>query len=422
MKWLFYTLLTVIVVTALTLLAMDDRGYVLINVRGYTIESSLVTWLVLLTLGFFALHFTLRFLVNMFHVPRGMRKWREQRRHERANQTLLQGLVKLSEGNWRQAEKEVLKHISDSRVPMLNYLAAARAAHELNEYDRRDRYLKQAGQNANVSDIGVKLTQAELQLNQNQQEQALATLRALQQVAPQHSTVLKTLANLYLHLGDWNNFIELIPLLRRRKVFTAGELDELECRAYISLLTPEPPATDKQLAEIWYRIPQNLQSHIEVLTTYLHLLLDQGNSDIAEPLIRNALKREWNSELVRLYGVIDSADVKRQLANAEQWLDVKENDPVLLLTLGRLSLRCQLWGKARSYFEASIGAEGPPEAYNELAHLLENMGERDLAMEYYRKGLSKAPHCEYSVADKSKILELEHHTLQNPQAQLTAQK
>ncbi|WP_455365239.1 heme biosynthesis HemY N-terminal domain-containing protein [Kaarinaea lacus] len=409
MKWLFYTLFTVILVTALTLLAMEDRGYVLINVRGYTIESSLVTWLVLLGLGFFALHFSLRFLVNIFHVPRGMRKWRDQRRHDRANETLLQGLVKLSEGNWRHAEKEVIKHINDSQVPMLNYLAAARAAHELNEYDRRDRYLKLAGQNAKVTDVGVKLTQAELQLNQNQQEQALATLRALQQADPQHRTVLKTLANLYLELRDWNNFIELIPQLRRRKVFAAQEMDRLERQAYIALLNMEPAATKKQLADIWYRIPQSIQNQIDVLTTYIHLLLEQGSSDIAEPLIRNALKQEWNSELVRLYGVIDGADVKTQLANAEQWLDNNDNDPLLLLTLGRLSLRSQLWGKARSYFEASIGANGPPEAYNELGHLLEKLGEKDLAMRYYRKGLSKVPNCEHSVATKSKILELEHH-------------
>ena len=172
MKWLVYILVTISVVASLTLLAMEDRGYVLINVWGYTIESSLVTWLVLLVLAFFALHFTLRFLTNLFHVPQGMKTWREQRRRQRANQALLDGLVKLAEGDWRHARKDVLKHISDSRAPMLNYLAAARASHELNDYDQRDRYLKLAGQHASANDVGVKLTQAELQLGQHQQEQA----------------------------------------------------------------------------------------------------------------------------------------------------------------------------------------------------------------------------------------------------------
>ncbi|WP_455221067.1 heme biosynthesis HemY N-terminal domain-containing protein [Kaarinaea lacus] len=422
MKWLLYILSTIIVVALLTLLAMEDRGYVLINVRGYTIESSLVTWLVLLTLAFFAAHFTLRFFSNLFHAPRGMKLWREQRRQQRANQALLDGLVKLAEGDWRQAQKDVMKHVADSRAPMLNYLAAARAAHELNEYDQRDRYLKLAGQNASIDDVGVKLTQAELQLSQHQQEQALATLRTLQQLNPQHRTVLKTLASLYLDLGDWNNFIDMIPQLRRRKVYSPQELDALERRAYIAFLTHQPYASGKQLSELWYRVPQQIQNHIDVLSIYINLLLDQGSSDIVEPMIRNALKREWNSELVRLYGVIDAADPKTQLIHAEQWLDAKDNDPILLLTLGRLSIRNQLWGKARSYFEASIGANGPAEAYNELAHLLENMGERELAMQYYREGLSKAPHCEQSVAGKSKLLELEHHSPSNPQTLLSAQK
>jgi HemY protein len=422
MKWLLYTLITIAVVALLTLLAMEDRGYVLINMRGYTIESSLVTWLVLLTLAFFALYYSLRFLSNLFHAPKGMKLWREQRRQQRANQALLDGLVRLAEGDWRQAQRAVLRYIGDSRAPMLNYLAAARAAHELNNYDERDRYLKLAGQHASADDVGVKLTQAELQLGQHHQEQALATLRTLQLINPQHHTVLRTLAKLYLDLGDWNNFIDMIPQLRRRKVFPAEELDALERRAYIAFLNQQPPASGKQLNELWYRVPQQVQNHIEVLGVYINLLLDQGSSDIVEPMIRNALKKEWNSELVRLYGVIDAADPKAQLMHAEQWLDAKDNEPMLLLTLGRLSLRNKLWGKARSYLEACIGAHGPAEAYNELAHLLENMGERDLAMRYYREGLAKTPHCERSVAAKSKLLELEHQAQKNSQTLLSIQK
>ena len=408
MRWLFITLVTIGVVAALTLLAMQDRGYVLINVWGYTIESSLVTWLVLLTIGFFVLHFVLRLVTNIFRVPQDMKQWRRQRRQHLANQALLDGLVKLAEGDWKHAEKQVLRHINDSRVPMLNYLAAARATHELNQYDRRDRYLKLAGQNAPSTDVGVKLTQAELQLNQHQQEQALATLRTLQQLEPRHRTVLKTLANLYMDLGDWNSFVDLIPRLRKYKIFDSNELDQLERRAYLALLTSDPQMTEKQLADLWYRVPLQVQGNKQILLTYLRRLLQSGTTDIAEPLIRNALKKEWDDELVRIYGVIDAADARSQLEHAEHWLKQKENNAFLLLTLGRLSLKNQLWGKARNYFEASIGAHGPPEAYNELAHLLETLGEKDLAMQYYREGLSRVPGCAHSIAVTAKPLELEH--------------
>ena len=407
MKWLLYLLATVIVVAAATLLAIEDRGYVLINIWGYTIESSLVTWLVVLVLTFFTLHYTLRLLTQFFNVPHDMKQWREQRRQNHANQSLLDGLVKLSEGNWRIAEKEVLKHISESRVPMLNYLAAARAAHELNEYDRRDRYLKLAGQNAKVSDVGVKLTQAELQMNQHQQEQALATLRTLQQADPQHRTVIKILAQLYRELGEWTNFLKLIPSLRKQKIYKADDLNKFERDAYIHLLTNRSIDTYSDLSDIWYRMPQNLKNQSGILTIYIKQLLKLGQSDIAEPLIRNALKQEWNEDLIRLYGVIDGADAKSQLAHAEGWLKSEEHNSFLLLTLGRLSLRNNLWGKARSYLEASIGANGPVEAYNELAHLLENMGEKELAVKYYREGLSRAPNCENTVAVKTRLLEFD---------------
>jgi HemY protein len=403
MKSLIYLLVTLTVVTVFTLYAMEDRGYVLINVWGYTIESSLVTWLVLLTIGFFALHYVLRLTAQAFQVPAEMKKWRSQRRQYHASQSLLLGLENLAEGNWRKAEREVLKHINDSQVPMLNYLTAARAAHELNDYDKRDSYLKLAGQNVKSSDVGVKLTQAELQMRQNQHEQALATLRTLQQQDPQHRTVLKTLAKVYRELQDWNDLISLVPLLRKLKVYKAEELDDLEREAYIKLVTSGDREHPVNLSDAWYRMPQSVQNNIKVLTLYIQELIRQGQSDIAEPLIRNALKREWNNDLVRLYGIIDGADANGQLSHAESWLAREENNPYLLLTLGRLSLRCKLWGKARSYLEASISVRGLPEAHNELAHLLERLGENDLALQHYRLGLSVAPNCDFVVATNENL-------------------
>lgn len=404
MKNLLLFLATLTLVTFFTLYAMEDRGYVLINVWGYTIESSLVSWMVVLAVGFFALHYTLQLIHQVFRVPAEMKKWRSQRRQYQASQSLLLGLENLAEGNWRKAEKEVLKHINDSQVPMLNYLTAARAAHELNDYDKRDGYIKLAGQNVKQSDVGVKLTQAELQMRQHQQEQALATLIALRQQEPQHKTVLKTLAKVYRELQEWDELITLIPSLRKLKVFPADVLDDLEREAYVKLVTGDHSKSPVNLSDIWYRMPQSVQSNLEVLTLYINELVNQQQSDIAEPLIRNALKRQWSDELARLYGVIDGADASGQLSHAESWLTKQENNPYLLLTLGRLSLRCKLWGKARSYFEASIGAKPLPEAHNELAHLLEKLGEKDLAMQHYRQGLSVAPNCDLVVASDSSLV------------------
>jgi len=75
-----------------------------------------------------------------------------------------------------------------------------------------------------------------------------------------------------------------------------------------------------------------------------------------ETLLRGALSRRWSDSLVELYGRVTAKDCARQLSSAENWLQEQPSNPVLLLTLGRLCLKNKLWGKARSYLEASIGA------------------------------------------------------------------
>jgi HemY protein len=56
-------------------------------------------------------------------------------------------------------------------------------------------------------------------------------------------------------------------------------------------------------------------------------------------------------------------------------------------------MRNEIWGKARSYLENAIANGAAPEAYAELGHLLEQLGEHEAAREVYRKGLrSLLPH------------------------------
>ena len=416
MKKLILILLTLAAAFGLALWAKQDPGYVLIDVQGTTIESSLVFAIIVLVLGVLVIHAGLRFYVNVKSVGKGYRVWRSRRTSDKANESLVKGLLELSEGKWSEAEKDVLRYADKDQPSLLNYLAAARAAQEQGAYERRDLYLKDAHHTTPNADIAVGLTQAQLQLDQNQLEQALATLRRLQQLDPKHKQVLKTLARLYMDLADWEHVVEIIPGLRKRKIFPDAHIDHMEESAYSALLDQSTrQGNQKALQDLWYRIPQTVQEKETIMVKYIGYLFTVGGSDLAEPLIRNALRKYWSGSLVRYYGLIKSADPKVQLSHAESWLSNHENNAVLLLTLGRLCLRNGLWGKARSYLEASVGAGQLPEAYNELGYLLEQMGENDKAIECYRQGLLNAPGCETSVAREVKVPELGH---KSPKPQL----
>jgi len=409
MKKLVVILLTMAAAIWLALFAMEDPGYILIDVKGYTIESSLVFAVIVLILVFIGVYMSLRFYGNVKTVGKGYKVWRSRRSSDKANESLVKGLLELSEGKWSEAEKDVLKFAEKNQPSLLNYLAAARAAQEQGAYDRRDLYLKNAHQTAPNAHVAVGLTQAQLQLDQNQLEQALATLRRLQQLDPKHKQVLKTLARLYMDLADWEHVVEIIPSLRKRKIFPDSHIDYMEETAYSALLDQATRHSEaKALQDLWYRIPQTVQEKERIMVKYIGHLFTVGSSDLAEPLIRNALRKYWSEPLVRYYGLLKSADPKAQLNYAEAWLSNHENNAVLLLTLGRLCLRNGLWGKARSYLEASVGAGSLPEAYNELGYLLEQMGEADKAINCFRQGLLNAQGCETSVARDVKVPELEH--------------
>ena len=59
----------------------------------------------------------------------------------------------------------------------------------------------------------------------------------------------------------------------------------------------------------------------------------------------------------------------------------------ILHELTGLSLRNELWGKARDYFDSSLKLQVTADACAELARLLARLGEHQASTEYYQQGL-----------------------------------
>ena len=103
--------------------------------------------------------------------------------------------------------------------------------------------------------------------------------------------------------------------------------------------------------------------------------------------MRKSLRSHWQAEVVLAYGLLPGDDFQPRLETAEHWLQKHPGDSALLLTLGRLCLRQQVWGKAQEYFEASVKAGAGREAYGELARLLSHLGKHSLSQQAYQQAL-----------------------------------
>ena len=105
-----------------------DAGYVMLSWENYTVETSLWMFLVLGAIALLAVYIALRALLVLFGSDRRFNEWRQRRRSLRARRQTTRGLLALAQGQWRRAERNLTSSAKDSDQPLINYLAAARAA------------------------------------------------------------------------------------------------------------------------------------------------------------------------------------------------------------------------------------------------------------------------------------------------------
>ena len=360
---------------------LSDPGYVVINFRGYLVEMS-VPVLVLLTAVLFVMIWLIRKLII---APRRIGEAAGRYRSARSGQKMTRGMIEVAEGNFAKGERMLARAASTSDSPLFNYLQAARAAHLQGQNDRRDEWLRLAYQEVPEAANAVLLTQAEFQLDQGQNEQALATLRRLDENSKNHGHALALMGRLYFQLEDWPALSEILPRVKKHAQLKADTLALWTVRIHREKL--DSTNDSESLVAAWKEVPNPHKSDISLLESYYQGLMRCGLHDKAEKDLVSALKSNWCGPLIRLYGLVEGIDSSKQLKRAEGWLANHSDDPDLLLTAARLCLRNELWGKARSYLETVLNLRPSPEVYQEYGALLNQLGEADAAADAYRDGL-----------------------------------
>ncbi|MFB3116851.1 MAG: heme biosynthesis HemY N-terminal domain-containing protein [Gammaproteobacteria bacterium] len=382
----------------------DDAGLITVVISGWTIQTSFSFFIISMLVLFLLSHFILRLISRLWRMPRELGRWQENRHQRLSEKYLSRGLMALIEGDWNKAEVSLIKGAPHSQSSLVNYLGAARAAQQLGATERRDDYLLKAYRDDPDAEIAIGLVQAELQIKQQQTEQALATLTRLHDQKPKQDKVKKMLLHTYAELKDWNAMLELLPKIERAGILPREQIQAKQLEAYGGLLKNISLDGDKEkLNNAWLNIPRKIRTEFHLIEVYTEEKLKLSDSSDCEPLIHKALKKQWDLALVDLYGQVEGKEKAKQLKFAEGFLSSHARNSVLLLTLGRLSARNKLWGKARTHLEESIEINPLPETFRTLASVLDELGEHEAATVYYQRGLELAT-VGVVVADGVKLL------------------
>ncbi len=361
---------------------LQDRGYVLVTFLGFAVEMSVPALILLLSAAYFAIRLTLW----LWRAPRQLGAAVADVRARRAGTKLTRGLIHMAEGDWSKGERLLTQGLKGTESPLINYLMAARAAQLQGSNERRDDWLRLAYEELPEAETAVLLTQAELQLEHDEYERALATLSRIEEAHPGHPLALELLIRAHGALEDWDQVLALLPRLKtvRAEAGAVGAAATLALSHYAA----RADVSHEALERLWSSLPAALRKRPDLIAIHAKALGTLGHGDAAEKELRQALKGAWREELVLAYGTVKSSDAARQLKYAERWLKTHPEDAALLLTTARLCMAVELWGKARSYLESSLALDPRADAYALYGQLLRELGEEDTAASAFRSGLA----------------------------------
>jgi HemY protein len=354
----------------------EDPGYVLLRLRGWRVETTVVAAVLILLLAWGALTALWRLLRWPFGAF--------SRRHRRLSQQRLgEGLVALIEGRHGDAERDLNRasRLESLRGPAL--LASAEAASRRGEHGRALEALNQAAQS---SPQAARVLRASVLRRDGKSAEALALL------TPESDKGT-------LSPGGWRELV-LAALVNGDLRRARAALDPLQksgtlgSRAYAALETQVLVATIHAAADgaalntLWSQLPKAQRRVPAVIDAYARRAASFGLTLPAMDEVESALRREWSPLLIETYGTLPGDDIEARLRRAESWLDAHPNDANLLLTLGRMCVRLKLWGKARQHLERSLALAPGAAAWEALGDAFAGQGDSAQAQRCYRNALA----------------------------------
>ncbi len=368
-------------------LMLTDPGYVAIRLGRTLFETTLPVFLLLLV----GVHVLAIAAAQALASRRRIAQLRTERRRRKARDDTQRGLLELAAGQWKSAEELLSRAAPEADSAAANYLIAARAADLLDAVDRRDDYLARAEDEAPQARVAALITLAEMQMRRGQDEAALQTLDQLDASGELNSRGLELMARLCQKLGRNERLKALGPRLLSAKELPADQVNELLAHVRLAeIRAAGERANQSALEKAWSDLPRSVRKLPQSIVTYARAAMACQDHPSAERVLRELIEATGDSTAVRLYGDLVLSEPLVPLERAEAWLRQRPDEPELLATCARLSLRAELFGKARSYLEASLARRPTAENSLILAELLEDLGEHDAAITWLRRAAAQA--------------------------------
>ncbi|MDU8923462.1 heme biosynthesis protein HemY [Pasteurellaceae bacterium LIM206] len=275
------------------------QGYVLIETGSYNIEMSITTLIILFVIAM-ALVYGLEWLITRFcRLSRSSYTFFSRRKRSKAQKQTLEGLMRMTEGDYSKAEKLIGKNAKHSEEPILNFIKAAEAAQQRGDEFSANRYLIEATELAGTDNLLVELARTRILLQQNKLPAARSAVDSLLVLAPDNVEALKLAAEIYLRSKAYAALDDILEAIENSGIYSPRELLQLRHQTEDGLLNEimNEEGSDG-LLEWWEKQPRKRRNDNYVKVGLMGRLIDCNDHESAYEIGLDLLKKiEKNDEI-----------------------------------------------------------------------------------------------------------------------------
>ena len=339
------TLIAVILLFLLTLalvpMLIGEKGYILIAMGEYTIESSVVTAVIMLTLLFIILLIAIKIMRGSFNVS--LSAWNKVvfAGRRRGQRDLNKGIAAFLLSDYKQAEHLLAKSAEPSQQPQIAYMMAASAAQAQQLSSNTDHYLNLiAHQEKTLKEVGLESVLVNINLLMDRQEYKKA--RALIDEHHRHIGHDARLLSLEIELciteQRFEQAIEHLTSARKNKAISEQQVKLWENIAYkhffeCLILDGSLPT----LLEGWQNIPRKLKQRENIILVYCQVLADKNIVEPLQKLLLPVIKKGANTEFIEAIKLLPIQQPQEFIVAIEKHLHNNPDNTLWLSCLGHLA-------------------------------------------------------------------------------------
>lgn len=298
---LFLMLLVLAALVAGPYLA-GHQGYVRIETDTKVIEMSLVM-LVVFFVSAMAVLYSVEWAITRFcRLSKGSYDWFFNRKHKNAQQETLEGLMRMSEGDYSKAEKLFSKNAKYADEPVLNLIKAAEAAQQRGDDFEANRYLIEASKLGGMNNVAVELARAKILVQQGKLPAARSAIDSLLELAPNNTEVLRLAIRIYQDSKAYIALDSILEAIGQRSFLSTEEYETLEHFVDDGLLDEVMNETGQDgLLRWWEEQPSRRRKSVYARVGLIKRLIDSDDHESAQELALETLKKYEDEQLVPLF-------------------------------------------------------------------------------------------------------------------------